>query len=352
MKDRELLQFPIGESILDKGRLDSLRIKVTDKCQWQCAFCHNEGNVATADLKWGPDTEEAFTALQEALPSIKKIHYTGGEPTTDPELAAVTAGLSSLGFEVKTTTNGQFDLKILNKLIEAGLKSFNFSVHSLDPERFLKFQLGRGVWWEEKKKRSGKILPLSSVKRKKIDKIEWAKQQINRQLEMITATREKGVDVKMNSVISSDSDIENAQEIFQWARENGIPLRLLNDLGNGMDSIDAIRKFIKQTGAREVLRKVSEGSSACSTVYRTDDGYEFAFKQIRDYKLETMCRTCPRAEDGTCEEQFYGIRLQKGKDGKFYVLLCVQESQPETQMPLEDFLESPQLKEIQKLLET
>ncbi len=351
MKKAEMPRFPIGDSPIQEKSHDSLRIKVTDKCQWQCAFCHNEGDISTADLHWGPDTEEVFKSLKEVMPGLKKIHFTGGEPTRDPGLEAVTAGLSALGLEVKTTTNGQFSPERLRSLIDAGLKSFNFSMHSLDPERFLRFQLGRGVWWREKAKKSGKALPASELKRTKMTKLKWAQNQIENQKAMIREARESGVEVKMNTVISNADDIENAAEIFEWAKKEGIPLRLLNDLGNGLESINAIRVFLDTIDAQEVLRKVSIGLSACSTVYRTPDGYEFAFKQIRDMKLESMCRSCPRGEDGTCEEQFYGVRLQKGKNGKYYVVLCIQESQEETQMPLEDFLESPQFREIQSYMQ-
>lgn len=350
MLEKEIPMMPEVGVPVSRSELDSLRVKVTDRCQWQCAFCHNEGNIATTDLQWGPETKEIFDILRKVLPTLREVHFTGGEPTSDPELASITAGLTAMGFEVKTTTNGQFSSDTLDKLIKAGLKSFNFSIHSFNPERFLRFQLGRGVWWQEKGKKSGEALPSSKISPVKMEKISWAQQQIDRQLRMILETRNKGVDVKINTVISALADIENAKEIFEWGREHSIPVALLNDLGNRLEAIEAIREFVRGLDAKEVLRKVTVGLSSCSTVYRTDDGYEFVVKQIRDQKLESMCQACPRREDGSCEEQFYGIRLQKGQDGQYYVILCVQESRPETQMTLEKFIESDQLKEIQQYI--
>lgn len=180
--------------------------------------------------------------------------------------------------------------------------------------------------------------------------LEWAENQIERELAMILKAKELGVDVKMNIVISNKKGIENTEAIFKWAKKHQIPIRLLNDLSAGQESIDAIYEFIKKVGAKEVMRKITRGSSSCSTVYKTEDGYEFAFKQIRDFKLESMCRNCPRDKNQTCEEQFYGIRLQQGKNGKYYVILCIQESNKQTQMTLEEFIQSPQLKEIQRYL--
>lgn len=330
--------------------LNSLRIKVTERCPWQCAFCHNEGWHSATELQWGPKIEEIVELLRRALPSIKEIHYTGGEPTKNPELATITAGLSALGLEVKTTTNGQFSEDELRRLIESGIRSFNFSVHSLDPDRFLRFQLGRGVWWKDKQKNGA--LSESPIKNcnEPVQNREWAIEQINQQLAMIQRARDLGIDVKINTVISAAKDIDNAKEIFDWSKKYNIPLRLLNDLGNGLESINAIRSFIDSTSAKEVLRKVEKGTSACSTIYRTDDDYEFVFKQIRDFKLESMCRNCPRNANKTCEEQFYGVRLQQEKDNEFYVVLCIQENNEKTKMTVGDFLSSPQLKEIQSYL--
>lgn len=330
--------------------LNSLRIKVTERCPWQCAFCHNEGWYSATELQWGPKIEEIVQLLQRALPSIKEIHYTGGEPTKNPELAIITAGLSALGLEVKTTTNGQFSEDELRRLIESGIRSFNFSVHSLDPDKFLRFQLGRGVWWKGKQKEE--VLSESTNKKynEPVQNREWAIEQISQQLTMIQKAKELGIDIKINTVISAEEDIDNAKEIFDWSKKHNIPLRLLNDLGNGLESINAIRSFIDSTSAKEVLRKVEKGTSASSTIYRTDDDYEFAFKQIRDFKLESMCGNCPRNANKTCEEQFYGIRLQQEKDENFYVVLCIQENNEKTKMTVEDFLHSPQLKEIQSYL--
>jgi cyclic pyranopterin phosphate synthase len=343
---RQTEKYPIGDSEIEESIPNNLRLKVTDKCPWQCSFCHNEGGRFTTDIRWGPKLEEVLSALRKVIPNLSEVHYSGGEPTRNRELPAITAGLVAMGFEVKMTTNGQFTENDLDKLVLAGLESFNFSVHSLDPERFLSFQTGRSKNWIDEDKVSGSELPASKIKQVKMNRLDWAKDQIERQLSMILYAKEKGVDIKINTVISDRDGIKNARDIFNWSKEHNIPLRLLNDLGTGDRSIEAIRDFIESTGATEILRRITNGSSSCSTIYVTGDGYEFAFKQIRDFRLETVCRNCQRIVNKTCEEQFYGIRIQEGADGKFYVILCIQESNPQTQMTVEDFIRSPQLEEI------
>ncbi len=332
---------PFGSAPIQENAEKSIRLRVTDVCPWRCSFYHSEGGRDTADLSWGPELKEVIESLKRALPHIREVHFTGGEPTMNPELAAIAAGLSALGLEVKTTTNGQFDESVLRKLMEAGLRHFNFSIHSFDPERFREQQTGRGA---------SRLVQTGDMVRKKAPSATWATSQIEREKSMILAARDLGATVKINTVVSSAADQRNAKEVLDWAREHRIPLRLLNDLGNGQTSLDAIREFIRRVEAQDVLRKVTIGRSSCSTVYRLPDGYEFVFKQIRDQRIASMCRECPRNANGTCEEQFYGIRLQKNIRGEFRVRLCLQETNRQTDMTWQEFLRSPQLKEIQSFL--
>lgn len=334
-------QSPFGSSPIRAFAEKAIRLRVTDKCPWRCSFCHSEGGRDTTDLTWGPEVQEVFASLKTVLPHIREVHFTGGEPTINPQLATIAAGLSALGLEVKTTTNGQFSERVLHELMEAGLRHFNFSIHSFRAERFRQQQTGRGV---------GRLVSSTELVRQQAPSLLWASQQIEREKTIILRARDLGADVKINTVVSSAADHQNAKEILDWAQMHQIPLRLMNDLGNGLASLDAIRAFIRRTEAEDVLRKVTIGGSSCSTVYRLPDGYEFVFKQIRDQKLASMCRTCPRNADGSCEEQFYGIRLQKNVRGEFRVRLCLQEKNRQTDMTWDEFLRSPQLREIQSFL--
>ncbi len=162
---------PFGSTPIKETVERSIRLRVTDVCPWRCSFCHSEGSRDTADLTWGPELAEVIRALRKALPNIQEIHFTGGEPTKNPELATIAAGLIALGLEVKTTTNGQFDESELRSLMNAGLRSFNFSVHTLQPERFREQQTGRGA---------GRLMEASLLTRTKAPSAEWAAGQIAR----------------------------------------------------------------------------------------------------------------------------------------------------------------------------
>ena len=321
--------------------MQSIRLKVTSKCPWQCTFCHDEGGRATTNLDWDNSLIHAVRSLQEVLPNIGEVHYTVGEPTQNDLLPLISNGLRSMDLEIKTTTNGQFTKETLSTLMKSGLRSFNFSILSLDPATFLSTQEGRGVSWESQTNSK------NSTKANKATNLNWAKKQIAHQQEMILYARSLGAQVKTNTVVSSMTGINNALSIFKWAKENRIPFRFLNDLSTGDESIIAIKFIIRSLHAIHISNKRTPGSSAFSTINITPDGFEFRFKQIKENKLASMCQNCPRAENNTCQEQFYGIRLQKSPDGQFYVILCIQENNNKTQMPLDDFLSSYQLLEIQ-----
>jgi len=205
-------------------------------------------------------------------------------------------------------------------MIESGLRTFNFSVHSLNPESFLESQ-------------------------EKQD-IEWAKRTIKRQREIILEAIRLGAKVKINTVISTDKDIARALEIYEFAKENNLGIRFLNDLSNGSIAINAIDKLIQENIIAEKFKeRIIIGSSSKTSYYRDDSGYEFGVKEIADSKLKALCDGCK----SRCTEQFYGIRLEKRK-GVYYVRLCIDRCDEKSFMPLEEFLKSKQLEEILKVL--
>lgn len=61
--------------------------------------------------------------------------------------------------------------------------------------------------------------------------------------------------------------------------------------------------------------------------------------------MASLCKDCQ--ED--CTEQFYGVRLEQREDG-YYVRLCLERDDEKSVMPLEDFLESQQLEDINQLI--
>lgn len=119
-------------------RIESLRISVTDRCNFRCVYCIPE------DIEWLPRAkllsfEEITRVARVAVEcGIRKLRITGGEPLLRKDVPQLVAALSRLsGVEdVALTTNGTELARLAKPLFEAGLARVNVSLDSLDRENF------------------------------------------------------------------------------------------------------------------------------------------------------------------------------------------------------------------------
>ena len=152
MSDQSVMPGLVYEDKVDR----SLRLKVTNLCPFTCNFCHNEGTELPArsgsrtsimldpsiaqfdpveDVKV-PDIEdmgdELAVSFMSQLDKYKslgydQVHLTGGEPSAHLRLPKFVKILKENGFTVKMTSNGQFNPKVLDRCVEAGLSGVTFS---------------------------------------------------------------------------------------------------------------------------------------------------------------------------------------------------------------------------------
>lgn len=114
-----------------------LRFFLTPRCNFACVYC-NPNRVR--ENKQELTTKQAITILKAAYQNgIRKVHWTGGEPTTRKDLLVLMKEAKSIGFtEQIITTNGWNLSKILDEAIENGLTRVNISLDTLQEERFRK----------------------------------------------------------------------------------------------------------------------------------------------------------------------------------------------------------------------
>jgi len=116
--------------------VNNLRISLTQRCNFNCFFCHKEGEQnAHEEL-----SAEEIGRLVEVASSLgmRKVKLTGGEPLLRGDLVDIVSRIAPLVEEVSMTTNGALLEKYAEGLHEAGLKRANISLHSLDAEIFKK----------------------------------------------------------------------------------------------------------------------------------------------------------------------------------------------------------------------
>ncbi len=120
-------------------RIESVRVSVTDKCNFRCTYC-----MPAEGLTWLPRAEvltfEEIARLVRVLAAmgVHEVRLTGGEPLIRRdlpqlvELLAATPGVDDLSL----TTNGVLLDRLAKPLVDAGLQRLNVSLDSLNHTRF------------------------------------------------------------------------------------------------------------------------------------------------------------------------------------------------------------------------
>jgi cyclic pyranopterin phosphate synthase len=120
-------------------RIKSLRISVTDKCNFRCQYCMPEEG-----LVWLKKDEiltyEELARLTRILVGmgIESVRLTGGEPLVRrelPVLVRMLAGIPGLR-SLSLTTNGYFLKELASPLADAGLTRINVSLDTLQRDKF------------------------------------------------------------------------------------------------------------------------------------------------------------------------------------------------------------------------
>ena len=128
-----MIKDPFGRSLTD------LRISITQRCNFNCFYCHREGEDNIKETEMTPEEIERIVRISSKL-GIKKIKLTGGEPLLREDIVEIVSRTSSIPgiTEVAITTNGTLLKKYSNQLREAGLTRINVSLDTLRPKTFRK----------------------------------------------------------------------------------------------------------------------------------------------------------------------------------------------------------------------
>lgn len=178
-------------------RVKDLRISITDRCNFRCAYCMPEEGMA-----WMP-REDLLT--YEEIARIARvcverygfdaIRLTGGEPLVRAHITRLIEMLAPLGVDIALTTNGVKLPEVAHDLKAAGLRRINVSLDSLQRDRFL-----------------------ALTKRDELDRV----------LAGIDAAREAGLDpVKLNAVVMRGVNDDEVVDLARYGRENNVGVRFI-----------------------------------------------------------------------------------------------------------------------------
>jgi cyclic pyranopterin phosphate synthase len=120
--------------------LRGVRVSLTDRCNFDCVYCHNEGLGDTRGPMEATDdemtTDEVVRVLEVAADlGVEAVKFTGGEPMLREDLEKIISRTPDQ-MEVSMTTNGTFLPGRATDLRAAGLERVNVSQDALEPEAF------------------------------------------------------------------------------------------------------------------------------------------------------------------------------------------------------------------------
>lgn len=250
----------------------SLRITISNRCNENCLYCHHDGMVSSKD-EMTPDELYKICKIAKRI-GVRKIRLSGGDPLVRKDIVEIVEKIASLDFQdISLTTNGVLLGKYAEDLKKAGLDRVNVSLDTLNPETY-----------------------------KKVTSMDYLKEARDGILKAV----EVGLyPVKINMVIMKDINQNEIKDMFEFCKEHGIILQLieliesencdddkfsanyhypLEDLENKLaDIADDVRerkfmqgrkKYYLNDGEIEIVRPVdnSKFCANCSRLRITPDG--------------------------------------------------------------------------------
>jgi cyclic pyranopterin phosphate synthase len=120
--------------------VSGVRVSLTDRCNFDCVYCHNEGLGDTRGPMEPQDdemcTDDVVRFLEVAREfDVAAVKFTGGEPMLRDDLEEIVRRTPD-GMETSLTTNGTYLPGRAPDLVDAGLDRVNVSQDALDQEAF------------------------------------------------------------------------------------------------------------------------------------------------------------------------------------------------------------------------
>lgn len=274
---------------------DKFRIKVTDRCNFCCPFCHSEGGKGAGDIE---NNQEFLKAIALLRPIYSRVHITGGEPFLYKDLGQVIDTLQSQNYKVSLTTNGYFSLEEKAHIIEK-LEYINFSVHSFRKEYASKI-MGKG-------RNTENILKC-----------------IIRNMEQSS----RYLPVRINTVVSEDAKKQGLNEVLEFAHEHGLELKLVPEWSVRQKAEEQIKDLLEQNDFRLLEKLYLLPGSNVRERYGNKTGQIVEVKKIELFQPQFLCGNCKKKE--YCQEGFSFLRLG---GNPLYVQLCIFERK----MGIEEF---------------
>jgi GTP 3',8-cyclase len=172
-----------------------LRISLTDNCNLRCFYCMPEEDYdfTPASRLMQAHEIEGIAKIFVAQ-GVDKIRLTGGEPLVRKDAADIILALSQLPVNLSITTNGTRIHDFISLLKEAGIKSLNISLDTLQRDKFM---------------------------------LVTRRDQFNTVYNNIQLLLQKGFHVKVNMVVMKGMNDGEINDFISWTKTEPVHVRFI-----------------------------------------------------------------------------------------------------------------------------
>ena len=204
-------------------RVKDLRISITDRCNFRCAYCMPEEGMRWLDRSELLTYEELARIARVCVErfGFEAIRITGGEPLVRAHVVRLIELLSPLGVDIALTTNGVKLPEVAHDLARAGLTRVNISLDSLRRETFL-----------------------ALTRRDELDRV----------IAGVDAAIDAGLTpVKLNAVVMRGINDDEVVDLARFGRDKGVGVRFIEFM-----PLDAQGEWShdKVVPSREILERI------------------------------------------------------------------------------------------------
>lgn len=180
-----------------------LRVSLLSACNLRCSYCLPPGKCRPTIIAPEDKVRSAIKFLHQS--GIKKIRFTGGEPTLYKGLCELVSFVKSLDQDVHTaiTSNGVLLGKMAKELSATGLDSINISLDTLNPAKFLSLT---------------------------------GKDYLDRVICGIKAAADNVASVKLNTVLVNGINDDEVEKLITFADDHGLDIRFIEFMPNRYSS--------------------------------------------------------------------------------------------------------------------
>ncbi|MGP1576127.1 MAG: GTP 3',8-cyclase MoaA [Treponema sp.] len=200
--------------------IDYLRVSITDRCNYRCTYCMPRGAVQFLPAGDILSADEIIRIVQAAAElGIRHIKITGGEPLVRNDAVQIIAGIrrSARIEDITLTTNGYYLADYAGDLAQAGIRSVNVSLDTLDSSRYA---------------------ALCGV------------DGLARTVAGIAAAQAQRMQVKLNVTVSNDTVSEDIYAVVEYGMEHRLTVRFIELMPIGCGYIagmgtDSVRRLLE-----------------------------------------------------------------------------------------------------------